>query len=111
MKIGRILGVVGATALGGLGIFLSIDRKPVKYSDKWFKSLSREELDAEREVVVAEWCSGRIDYSQAVHLESLRRKFDDEIRQRDYGDTGDTDPRKHNYPPSREHGWNLYKPD
>ncbi len=104
----RFLAVVSTALMVASGIFLSIKHKPEKYSDEWFSSLSREELDTEREKIQKQWCSAGGDYSLSVRLQNLLYRFDDEMRLRDYGDLK---PEDYKYPPHREHGWNLYKPD
>lgn len=108
MKRQYIFSVIGSALAIGAGALLLVNREPAKYSDKWFKSLSREELDAEREIIVAEHCSVKGNFSLGIRLKSLLDRFDNEIRKRDHSDLKSEG---YKYPPPREHGWNLYKPD
>lgn len=50
MRKRHIFAAIGSALTIGTGVFLLANLKPAKYSDKWFKSLSREELDTECEV-------------------------------------------------------------
>lgn len=104
----RFFAAAGTALMVGTYIFLSMKREPEEYSDKWFRSLSREELDVEQEKIQKQWCSVKGDYSLGILLQSLLYRFADEMRFRDHGDLK---PENYEYPPHREHGWNLYKPD
>lgn len=108
MRKNRFFAASGTALMIGAGIFLLMKREPEKYSDKWFQTLSREELDVEREKIQKQWGSTGGDYSLGVRLQNLLYRFNDEMRLRDYGDLK---REEHKYPPHREHGWNLYKPD
>lgn len=108
MRKNRFFAAAGTTLVVGAYIFLSMKREPEKYSDKWFQTLSREKLDAERKEIQKQWSSAGGNYSLGVRLQNLLYRFDDEIRFRDHGDSK---LEGYKYRPHREHGWNLYKPD
>lgn len=101
-KILKVIGGVCAFAgLTALAYLLTGKDENAEYTDNWFKSLSDEELDAQREVVRQAWCSCGDDMHKAVRLESLLNRFDNEMR--------DRLPEEVEYKPPRhrEHGWYL----
>lgn len=104
----QILGLMGASILTGTTVFLLNRNITAKYSDKWLRTVSKDELKEEREKIRIMWCSIKGDFSLAVKVEALLRLLDNELRKRDWGDLS---PENYRYPPHREHGWNLYKPD
>lgn len=108
MQTRHIFTVIGSALTIGAGIFLLTNLEPAKYSDKWFKSLSKEDLDAERELIQKQWASAGSDYSFGVWLQRMLYRFDDEIRLRDYGVVK---PEDYKYPAHREDGWHLYRPN
>lgn len=103
--IGKVIGVVGFFVVVGL-IKMVGGGKIDKYSDKWFASLSDDELDAEREVIRRRFCSAGDDFSFAVAMENLLYMFDKEMSKRSWN--GKTD---YGYPVHREHGWYLPNDD
>ena len=84
--------------------YKSIPSEVEKYSPEWFNNASDDTLDAEREIVRQEYCSAGENFTLAVQLENLLRKFDSIMSKRAWGDQEPTGP---SY--SREHGHNLYK--
>lgn len=98
--IGVITGLC-AIALVGTKLFKLLNVKE-KYSAEWMESLSDEELEAEREKVRQAWCSVGKDFSSAVKLESILRKFDKEMSNRAWKGS-----KEYGYPKHGEHGWYL----
>ena len=97
-------GTIGLT-LAGVGIFKLVGAEPQKYSTKWFENVSDEVLDAEREIVRKQYCSSGDDFSLAIHLENLLRRFDSVISKRAW------DGKEPGFPVHREHGWYLPNDD
>ena len=97
------LGIIGT----GLGIAkIASGKAPVKFSTKWFETLSDADLNAEREIVRKAYCSSGDDFNLAVRLQNLLGMFDKEISKRVWG--GRTD---YGFPFHREHGWHLPSKD
>lgn len=78
----------------------------IKYSSRWFETMSDEDLKAEREVVRQAFCSCGNDYSKAGRLQNLLWRFDEELSKRAWGDEKPHAPSYH-----REHGWYLPNDD
>lgn len=105
--IGTIIGGTALVVGGSIGAFQIFKHvEPQKYSKKWFDILPVELLEQEREVVRKEMCSAGRDYAKADRLWHLLNVFDRVLREKKYGNTSE-----YVFPPKREHGWNLYKPD
>lgn len=104
-KAGKIIGglVTAVLGVGALAILFREDRS--KYSPAWFESASDDELNAEREQVRQAYCSAGSDYSEAVRLENLLRRFDKELSRRAWAGE------EPGYPVHREHGWYLPNDD
>lgn len=99
--------VVAVAAGIGLGIYKALGGKsPQQYSSKWFKTMSDEVLNAEREIVREKWCSSGNDSYMATMLEKLLHLFDSELSKRAWGDEIPHGPSYH-----KEHGYNLFKKD
>ena len=98
--IGGVCTLLGLTALA---YFLSGGNDDGEYSDSWFKSLSDEELEAQREKVRLDWCHKPKDIDEAVRLESLLNRFDNEMGDRARANM----PTEYKPPRHREHGWYL----
>ena len=107
-KVTKIATVCVAVATGvGLGIYKALgEKKPQKYSSKWFKTMPDEVLNAEREIVREKRCSSGNDSYMATMLENLLRLFDSELNKRAWGDEIPHGPSYR-----REHGYNLFKKD
>lgn len=98
--------IFGIGTAVGVGLLkLLSDMYDTKYNDKWFKSLSDDELEAEREKVRLNYCASQTD-AEATKNQNLLWKFDDVMRSRDPIDNDD-----YVYPPHREHGWYLPNDD
>lgn len=107
MNIKKIVGTgVGLAATGLVMYKLLSGNEPPKYSRKWFETVSDEVLNSEREIVRKQFCSAGDDFSLAVCLENLLRRFDSELGKRAWGDEIPHGPGYH-----REHGYNLFKGD
>ena len=78
-----------------------------EYSDSWFKSLSDEDLEAKREALRLDWCHKPKDISEAVRIESLLNRFDEEMCDRARAKM----PTEYRSPRHREHGWYLDNDD
>lgn len=103
----KVFGIFIGIAAVGIGLFKALsDGSKEKYSDKWFDSLSDDELDIEREKVRQEYCSAGDDFSAAVKLQRLLWKIDDIIRKRKYDES-----EEYAYPKHSEHGWHLPSDD
>lgn len=102
--------IIGGTALlvgSSIGAFQFFkNAEPQKYSKKWFDISPIEILEQEREFVRKEMCSAGKDYRKADRLWHLLNMFDRVLQEKRYGNTSE-----YVFPPKREHGWNLYKPD
>ena len=110
MNAGKFLRwTLGAIATG-FGLFELVRAyggvEPQKYSDKWFDTVSDAVLDTEREVVRQKFCTAGHDYSLAVELQNLLRRFDSVMNKRAWGDKKPHVPSVH-----REHGWYLPNDD
>lgn len=107
MDIKKITKIGIGVATIGFGAYkLFSGREPEKYSKKWFETVSDEELNNERENVRQQYCSAGDNFSSAINLQNLLRRFDSVLSERAWGDET---PRSPSYP--REHGHNLYKND
>lgn len=107
MGIKKIIGVGVGFAVTGFGVYKLLSRKePQKYSSKWFETVSDEVLYTEREIVRKKYCSAGDDFSLAVSLENLLRRFDSVLSKRAWENEI---PHGSGYP--REHGYNLFKND
>lgn len=107
MDIKKIIRVGVGLAATGLGVFKLLSGKdPQKYSSKWFETVSDEVLNTEREIVRKQYCSAGENFSLAVRLENLLRRFDSVLSKRAWGDEIPHGPSYH-----REHGYNLFKND
>lgn len=104
MNAKKVFGVVtGIATIVGIGLIKLVSiMDNEKYSDKWFNSLSDDELNTEREKVRLDYCSGKEE------AERLLRIFDNEIRRRE--NVG-CENKEYKYPPKREHGWYLPNDD
>ena len=100
----KIIGVIST----GVIVFnkLLCENEPVKYSSKWFETISKEVLDNEREVVRKKYCSAGEDSVLADSMYRLLNRFDNVIGKRVWGDEVPHGPSYH-----REHGYNLFKED
>jgi len=94
--------VVGTLVLGGLivttfGIKKYISNLPIeKYSREWLESLSKDNLEAEREKVRLEFVASGSNLSKATRLQNLLYAFDDEMaRRRPEVPSGPTIHREH----------------
>lgn len=106
-KIGTILGGTALLVGSSIGVFQFFKHmEPQKYSKKWFDISSIEILEQEREAIRQEMCSAGKDYAKADRLWHMLNVFDRILREKKYGDTSE-----YVFPPRREHGHNLYKPD
>ena len=98
------------TAVGLLGtgcaIYLSVTKKPAKYSLKWIESLSDEQWEVERDIVQSKFLDPTLNLEFREKCRSLLDVFDKVKSIRDWA--GET-PRGPAYYP--EHGSHLYKPD
>lgn len=103
--IKNVIGI-GAAIAGVALITLLSDNKNTKYSDNWFKSVSDDELEIEREKVRQEYSSSGDNYSLAVGLQKLLWRFDDVMSKRAWNGSND-----YGYPKRREHGWYLPNDD
>ena len=104
-----ILIIGGALVTGALAVIggkVLEQGEPKRYSSLWFDHLSDDELGPEREKVRLAYQSSGDDFDSACEMEALLRRFDSEIWSRK--DDGMDD---YVFPPRREHGRNLYKPD
>lgn len=100
------MAVLGAT-ITGYGIYkATVSGEIVKYSRKWFKNMSSEQLNAERELVRQQFCSAGDDFYQAGYLQKLLRLFDSVLNEREWN--GNVD---YKYPAHSEHGWYLSSDD
>lgn len=79
-----------------------------KYSNRWFRKVSDEELRAERERIRLQYCSPdpNKDMEEAARLFNLLRAFDRELSRRAWGDETPRPPSYHS-----EHGWYLSEDD
>ena len=101
----KVLAVVGIAAAGGL--IHKINNMPSeKYSLEWIKSLSDSMWEKERESVRQDMCNPRLGADVQAKCQNILRLFDKVKSERDWA--GKT-PKGPSY--SREHGFNLYKPD
>ena len=100
------IGIIGITTVIGLAFKLLGTKEPQKYSDKWFKTASDEELKAEREIVQKQFCSAGDDFQLAATLQNLLWLFDSVLSKRAWAGKAPRGPGYH-----REHGYNLYKDD
>lgn len=80
--------------------------KPDIYSSKWFKTVSNDALNEEREIIRVKYCSSSDDFSEACRLERLLLRFDEELSIRKWGDKTPEAPKIY-----REHGWYLPNDD
>ena len=101
----RVLAVVGIAAAGGL-IHKIKNMPPEKYSLEWIKSLSDSMWEKERESVRQDMCNPRLGADVQAKCQNILRLFDKVKSERNWA--GKT-PKGPSY--SREHGFNLYKPD
>lgn len=76
------------------------------YSDKWFKNISNDVLESEKNKVRIDYYTCRDNYNKSERLERLLNRFDDEISNR----TGGTE-KPHAPKINREHGWYLPNDD
>ncbi len=76
------------------------------YSSNWFSNATDAELNSEREKIRLAYCSSGNSLSDAIRLESLLHRFDEEISKRSWGDEIPHAPSIH-----REHGWYLPNDD
>lgn len=105
MNAKKVVGFALAT-VAGLGIYKIATGEPQKYSSKWFDTVSDAVLNEEREIVRKQYCSSGNDFSLAVQLERLLRRFDEVIGKRAWN--GSTD---YKFPVHSEHGWHLPSDD
>ncbi len=107
MSITRKVGIGVGLVTMGLGVYkLLSGKEPRKYSDRWFETVTDDVLNVEQEIVRKQYCSAGDDFSLAVSLEGLLRRFDSTLSKRAWGDKIPHGP---NY--CREHGYNLFKGD
>lgn len=112
MKIRKIvlftlgaLVVVGAGVGVGVGIKSSnMNFEPQIYSPEWIKKLSPKDWEIQREIVRKKYCTAR-NTVEGGRLQQLLWRFDSVKREMEPPIKGPI------YPRSREHGWNLYKPE
>lgn len=103
-KIGKVIGI--SVAIAGVGLLkLLCDERNTKYSNKWFESVSDEELYAEREPVRkrARENGGNEDAERLLNRfnnEEIRRM--NEKYEKEHPDAK---------PRHREHGWYLPNDD
>lgn len=105
MNIKKTLAAVGgiAAAIGVAAVAVMKSKEPEKYSPDWYKSLSDDEWETEREAVRTQHAE---DYDSAIERENRLRQFDEEKSKRDWGDKTPEAPSIH-----REHGWYLSNDD
>lgn len=107
MKIGKALSIGIGVIITGIGISSIANKKsPVKFSAKWFESLSDTDLNLEREIIRKKYCSAGDDFKLAVHLQNLLRLFDEELSKRAWAGS-----KEFGFPVHREHGWHLPSKD
>ena len=105
-KIKKIIRVAGGIAAGIVTIggtvataLVNVRESNDKYSNKWFDSLSDDELSIEREIIRQRHCQGEDMYD-------LLHKFDDVMSKRAWGNEVPHAPAYHS-----EHGWYLSEDD
>jgi hypothetical protein len=81
-------------------------KEPSLYSNKWFKTVADETLDAEREKVRLAYCSSGDNGQKASELQNLLYRFDEEMNRRAWNGETPHAPNIH-----REHGWYLPNDD
>ena len=112
MEIKKHLKWIIPTAIIGTGVGVGIvvlcvaakTSAPLPYSSDWIRRLSDEAWEQEREKVRLRYCSAG-NTAEGGYLQRVLWLFDSVKREKDGPITGPM------YPHSREHGWNLYKPD
>lgn len=104
-----VLFTLGAliTIGAGVGVGIKISRmnsNPQMYSTEWIRKLSSNEWETQREIVRKKYCTAG-NTPEGGRLQQLLWRFDSIKREME-------PPIKVPiYPRSREHGWNLYKPE
>ena len=94
--IAAIIVTIGGTVVTALS---NVSGSNDKYSNKWFDSLSDDELSVEREKIRQRHCHGEDMYN-------LLHKFDDVMSKRAWGNEVPHAPAYHS-----EHGWYLSEDD
>lgn len=106
MNIKKLVGAAAAI-LGTAGLMkLFGKKKPQKYGDKWFDTVTDEVLEKERENVRKQFCAAGKDISLASSLQNMLNRFNAEMCKRAWKGEEPQPPSYH-----REHGYNLYKKD
>lgn len=106
MKPKKIIATILGLTVSGYGVCRLVkDAEPLKYSSIWFKTVSDEVLEEEREIVRQQFVNYDGDFSLAVKLEKLLYKFDFIMSDRAWGDEPE------GFPKSSEHGWHLFSDD
>ena len=101
------LGIKNKDSIIALWEDLSEEIKKAKvYSAQWFETATDEVLNEEREKVRLAYCASGGNISEAISLQYLLRRFDDEMSKRAWGDKTPRAPSIH-----REHGWYLPNDD
>ena len=89
----------------GIGIKVSnMNSNPQMYSTDWIRKLSPKEWETQREIVRKQYCIAG-NTPEGGRLQQLLWRFDNVKREMEPPIKGSI------YPRSREHGWNLYKPE
>lgn len=100
------LGALAVVGTGvGIGIKLShMNTSPQIYSADWIRGLSPKDWETQREIVRKQYCTAG-NTPEGGRLQQLLWLFDSVKREKEPPLKGPI------YPYTREHGWNLYKPD
>lgn len=108
-KKGIVIGIAGAVtgiiAMIAKSMSESTDKENYKYSDKFFRNASDDELEIEREKVRLKR-NASYDDAEYDKYYNLLNKFDNVISKRACGDEEPTAPSYHS-----EHGWYLPEDD
>ena len=109
MNVRKVVGIgLVVVATAGIGfIALLGDKNPLKYSDKWFSSLSDKELELEREKVRLNYISAGEPH-RAVFFESILNQIDNIMIKREMNNYQDMGSK---FPVHSEHGWYLSSDD
>lgn len=93
-----------ALAIVGCNVLKQSGSDP--YTTQWLKGLSDDELPEEHERARLAMRDAHNDWDLACKMDFWRRKISDEIELRKDDGTDN-----HTFPPAREDGYNLYRPE
>ena len=98
--------IIATCVLAIIGYHVLEQNNSEPYSSQWLEGLSDGELREEHEKARLALRDSGDDWDLACKMDFLRRQIDSEIEKRKNDGTDN-----YVYPPHREHGRNLYKPD